>query len=181
MEYQVLTVSQAADALGVSPSSVRRLCSEYAGHLSDGANPGKGSVRKLSKRDIRSLSEVVRLKAEGKDTDSIRQQLGNTVFHEDTEPPQAAQEAHSAAFMPAVIVNSLQVIDSRLQALESQQSQLDTVDALQRVIAPLTANDEAIASRLDALESQRQKIDIVWIAVACFVAGLIVGLAVWWF
>lgn len=181
MEYQAFTVSQAATTLGVSPSSVRRLCSEYAGQLSDGAKPGKGGVRRLSKDDLDKLSDVVRMKAQGLTAESIGQQLESTVYHTAIEPTQTAQEAHSTAIVPAVVVNSLQAIESRLTAIESQRQQIDTVDALQNVIAPLTANDEAIASRLDALESQRLKIDIAWIAVACFVAGLLLGLAVWWF
>jgi hypothetical protein len=40
---------------------------------------------------------------------------------------------------------------------------------------------KSIQSRLEVLETQRLRVDIVWIGVSCFIAGLLVGLAVWWF
>ena len=147
MEYQAFTVSQAASQLGVSPSSVRRLCSEYVSHLSDGANPGKGSVRKLSEADVQTLSEVIKLKAQGLSVENIRQQLGSMVFHTAIEPARAAQVASGAAIVPAVVVDSLQ----------------------------------AIETRLTALEAQRQRFDVAYLVAIAFIAGLLLGLAMWWF
>jgi hypothetical protein len=40
---------------------------------------------------------------------------------------------------------------------------------------------KSIQGRLEALEGQRLRIDAAWLVVAAFIAGLIVGLAVWWF
>jgi hypothetical protein len=36
-------------------------------------------------------------------------------------------------------------------------------------------------ARLLPIETQRLRIDVTFIAIAAFVAGLIIGLAVWWF
>lgn len=38
-----------------------------------------------------------------------------------------------------------------------------------------------LAARVEALEAQRLRIDVVWVAVSAFIAGLGVGLAVWFF
>ena len=56
-------------------------------------------------------------------------------------------------------------------ALKSIQTHLET-------LAPLSARVEALEQ---AQQAQRLRVDVTIIAVTAFVAGLIVGLAVWWF
>lgn len=148
MPNQFATVSQAAQQLGVSPSTVRRLCGEYAAHLSPGASPSAGSYRRLSQVDLQTLSEVIRMRNEGLLADTIKEQLSSMVFSPAlTESPQVAQGGPGGAIVPWAMVEAL----------------------------------ESVQRRLEDLEAQRTRIDVVFVAVAAFIAGLIVGLAVWWF
>lgn len=148
MPNQFATVSQAAQQLGVSPSTVRRLCGEYADHLSPGASPSAGSYRRLSQADLQTLSEVIRMRNEGLLADTIKEQLSSMVFAPAlTESPQAAIEGPGGALVPVVVIDAL----------------------------------ESVQRRLEALEAQRQRVDVAFLTVMAFIAGLIVGLAVWWF
>lgn len=45
----------------------------------------------------------------------------------------------------------------------------------------MQASMAPLAARVEALEAQRLRIDVVWVAVSAFIAGLGVGLAVWFF
>jgi hypothetical protein len=54
------------------------------------------------------------------------------------------------------------------------------VEALRSATAPLEARQETQEARLQALERQRLRVDVAFLVVAGFVAGLLVGLAVWW-
>lgn len=149
MTNQSVTVSQAAQQLGVSPSTVRRLCGEYADQLSLGASPSAGTYRRLSRADVQTLSEVIRMRNEGMGADAIRAQLSSMVF-----APALSEQTQDSPRAP--------------------KTALAIVDALQSIVAPL-------AARVDALEAQRQRVDVIFVALAAFIAGLIVGLAVWWF
>lgn len=160
MVNQLATVSQAAAVIGISPSGVRRLCTEYAAQLSASATPAPGQPRRLTTLDIQKLHEVVKLKNEGLSQPTILARLEEIVFSPPaiTESPQLAQAGPQQAI-----------------------SALAVVEALQSVVVPLQAAQQAQADRLEALERQRLRVDVVWVGVACFIAGLIVGLSVWWF
>lgn len=150
MPDQSLSPSQAASQVGVSVHTVRRWCAAHATYLSESAQPSKGSTRRLTPTDVQVLTEIARLRnEEGLTTDAINERLTGVVFHPDTAigPAQAAQEGQGAAIMPVVVLEALQTVETRLQALEAQ----------------------------------RQRLDVAYLVVAAFIAGLLVGLAVWWF
>ena len=140
--------------IGVSVHSIRRWCNEHSAALSAAASPQPGAPRQLDNRDIEVLRMVRDLRAQGLTTPAINDRLAETTFAtvESVDIAPAAQEGPQP----------------------SPEAALMVLNALERITGPL-------AARVDALESQRLKIDIVWIAVACFIAGLLVGLAVWWF
>jgi DNA-binding transcriptional MerR regulator len=162
MSDQPLTVYQAASHLGISVHTVRRWCKDFSQHLSEGANPETGASRRLSFNDMQVLSEVSRLRGEGLSVPLIHERLNETIFPmpiiEASQAPRTAQEGPGTA--------------------------LAVVEALQSIVNPLAARLDALEgqeSRLQALEAQRMRFDAVWLVVAGFIAGLIVGLAVWWF
>lgn len=158
MEPQTFTVTEASKELGVSVSTVRRWYDEYLTDEETARTPTQ--ERKLSAGDMETLREVIKLRSRGLSQAAIKEELKNTVFPAPiTESPQAAQEGRSEAIAPLAVV----------------------VEAMRSVTAPLESRQEAQEARLQALEAQRTRIDVVFIAVGAFMAGLIVGLAVWWF
>ena len=54
----VYNVSQAAAIVGVSPSSLRNWCKQYAAHLSPSASPPAGSERVLTPADVATLQHI---------------------------------------------------------------------------------------------------------------------------
>lgn len=160
MKDPSFSVAEAAEQAGTSVSSVRRWIAEFAPRFSPGAKPEKGVFRRLSAQDIQVLQEIARLKEDNLSASTINERLDGLVFQAPiTESPQAAQEGRSEAIAPLAVV----------------------VEAMRSVTAPLESRQEAQEARLQALEAQRTRIDVVFIAVGAFMAGLIVGLAVWWF
>ena len=57
-----------------------------------------------------------------------------------------------------MVVETLRSVETRLQAIEQRQQATDA-----------------------RIETQRLRIDVTFLVVAGFIAGMILGLAVWWF
>lgn len=152
---QRFTVGEASNRLGVPAHQLRRWCKYHADHLSPEANPAQpGIERRLTAHDIAVLASVRDMRSRGLTTALINVHLQAVKVGEPaniTDAPVAAQDGPQQA-----------------------QTALLVVDAIQSAMAPL-------AARIEALEAQRLRFDAVWLGVACFIAGLIVGLAVWWF
>lgn len=145
--------NEAAQLIGVSVHSIRRWCNEHSAALSAAASPQPGAPRQLDDRDLEVLRMVRDLRAQGMTTLAINDRLAETTF---------------------ATVDSVELAPAAQKLPDSPETALMILDALERITSPL-------AARVDALESQHLKIDIVWIAVACFIAGLLLGLAMWWF
>lgn len=156
MPDQALSPHQAAQQIGVSVHTVRRWCKDHAQYLSPSASPDRGATRRLTSRDVEVLQEVSRLRSvEGLTTAQINERLAGLVFSEETaiEPAQERPGAQESAFM-----------------------------VLRDIVAPLQAHQEAQEARLQALEAQRPTWrDVFIIALASLIAGLMIGLSVWWF
>ena len=71
----VYNVSQAAAIVGVSPSSLRNWCKQYAAHLSASASPPAGSERVLSPADVATLQHIKAQRDLLKDYDQIVAEL----------------------------------------------------------------------------------------------------------
>lgn len=161
MTYHSFTVSQVAQQIGVSPSGVRRLCQEYAGQLSSGANPGGKAYRKFSPADLQVLQEIVNLKAQGLAPDAIKEQLTTLVFSAPiTESPHAAQGSPGEAIAPLAVV----------------------VEAMRSATAPLESRLQALEQRQQATEDQRPTWrDVIIMVLFALVVGVMIGLSIWWF
>lgn len=159
MEYQSFTVSEAAKTLGISPSTLRRWCSDFASYLSEGARPDKGAYRRLLRADLQVLAEVKTFREQGLSVPTIQERLAGVVFQ--APSVESASAAHTGAG------------DAPLA--------LAVVSAVQSALAPYVSRLEALEQGQHAQDAQRLRVDAAWLAVAGFIAGLIVGLAVWWF
>lgn len=184
MASQTFSVSQAAIELGVSASTVRRLCDEFSERLSDSAKRLNGGARRFDKTDIAKLSEIIKLRAEGLSDAAIDAQIANMVFPAPiVEASPASQEAPSAAQTALIVVEAMQSalapLTARVDAIQTAQDEHQAkqdarIDALESIKLKQQL-------RIEFLEAQRLRVDAAWLVVAAFIAGLIVGLAVWWF
>ena len=85
--------SHVADQLGVSVSTVRRLCARYADALSEDATPRPGGRRQFTGEDIAALREANRLTLAGMDESEIAKQLASVVtLPASTMPPEPPQQ-----------------------------------------------------------------------------------------
>ena len=60
---RIFTPKKAAEAVDCSPDTIRRYCSLYTRHLSEGANPPKGKPRLLTSEDV-ALLKIAKLQTE---------------------------------------------------------------------------------------------------------------------
>lgn len=128
MPDDYLSPAQAASQVGVSVHTVRRWCAAHSDYLSESAQPSKGSSRRLTQTDIQVLTEVARLRnEEGLTTEAINERLAGVVFGQTTaiEPAQTAHTAPGGDLMPIVVLEALQTVEARLQALEAQRQRID--------------------------------------------------------
>ena len=123
-EQTTLTPAKAAELVGVEVYTIRRWCDWHAAHLSPGASPGAGALRRLTMRDIEVLKTVRDLRAQGLTTATINEQLAGVTFPEiepgdqvdtalDAHP--ASPEGPGAAQLPAPVQNDLALRLDRLE------------------------------------------------------------------
>jgi DNA-binding transcriptional MerR regulator len=151
MPDQTISPHQAAQQIGVSVHTVRRWCKDHAPYLSPGASPDRGAMRRLTVRDVEVLQEVSRL----------RTVEGLTTVQINER-------------LAGLVFNEQTAIEPAQAAQGAPGTQESALMVLRDVVTPL-------AARVEALEAQRQRLDVAYLVVMAFVAGLIVGLAVWWF
>jgi DNA-binding transcriptional MerR regulator len=69
------TPTAAAGIVGISVSSLRNWCAQFADHLSPEAHPPTGQERKLSAQDLAILQRIKDLRAQGMETAAIKATL----------------------------------------------------------------------------------------------------------
>lgn len=83
-----------ANALGITPATLRRWCEYHAAYLSSGANPLAGQARRFSGRDLEVLRHCKQLRAQGLTVANINEQLAGLTFAEiDTDAAPIAPES----------------------------------------------------------------------------------------
>lgn len=133
--------SHVADTIGVSVSTVRRLCSRYADLLSEDATPRPGGRRQFTAEDIAVLREANRLTLAGMEEEEIAQRLAQSV----TLPAEAVTA-------PTTAPPQLPTLSFDTTALEDAlQRQVDAQDAQTAALMRL-----ATAQEEDTKERQRQ-------------------------
>lgn len=162
----VYNVSQAAAVVGVSPSSLRNWCKQYAAYLSPGASPQPGAERVLSPADVATLQHIKAQRDQLKDYDTIIAELA-------TMPVEALAapyiDATATVEAPQAITAALQATDV-LQALQTLAD--DRYSALQR--------------RVEAVET-RQGDNMAWfmfgVVAGVLLAAVAIGVVMagaWW-
>lgn len=166
------TPSEAAKATGVSVSSVRNYSRRYAGHFSEGANPGEGQARSYTYEDLRTVAFIAECTGRGENYEDIGKRLDtgeqddfpfNVVYEEEpySSEDQAGPDPATATAIVQVFAQQLQAAQERERTLyetmlrqeqEARQREADLQDRLQ------TASDEK--SRLSGeLEEVRRQLD----------------------
>lgn len=153
----VYNVSQAAAVVGVSPSSLRNWCKQYAAHLSPGASPPPGAERILTPADVATLQHIKAQRDALKDYDTIIAELA-TMPIEATATPYIDVQATTEALQP--IAAPTQAIDI-LQALQTLTD--DRYSQLQQ--------------RIEAMET-KQGDNLQWFMFGIVAGVILVGVVV---
>jgi hypothetical protein len=167
-DQATVTPHEAAQLVGTTVHSIRRWCAWHNAHLSPSAHPGTNAPRRLTPRDVEVLKAVRDLRLQGLATPAINDRLASMAFPDEaiTESPQDLQES-----------------------LGASHTALAVVDALQSVVAPLLAAQQAQDTRLQALE-QGQKVlesqrptwrEVILLVLSALIVGVMIGLSIWWF
>ena len=129
------TPTAAAALVGVSVSSLRNWCRDFADNLSEGASPPTGTERKLTAQDIAILQRVKDLRGQGMTTDDIKAALQTedvtalqppyidvqpTAALQPT-PPVKAAEGPQPIELYATVLQSVGALQARMDALQAQQ------------------------------------------------------------
>jgi DNA-binding transcriptional MerR regulator len=167
---------EVANRMGITAQSVRRYCNRFFSKLSAGASPAKGQPRLLTDKDVYKLRQINEWTSQGKTYEEIDELLDTLIVPDDLPaalPPASIE--HPAPVQVADGLAILQSLQGTLQAIAGQNEQIAKLTGLTE------RHTEELTQLTDEIKSQRLRIDIVFIAISAFIAGLIVGLSVWWF
>ena len=131
------TPTAAAALVGVSVSSLRNWCRDFADNLSEGARPPTGTERKLTAQDIAILQRVKELRAQGMATGEIK----TTLQVEDTTdlqpyvdvapitpapvattPTESPQSSELALQVVSIVNEQITAIQARIEGMERKQA-----------------------------------------------------------
>jgi len=120
--------SHVADTIGVSVSTVRRLCGRYAAHLSADATPPAGGRRQFTADDIEVLRQANRLTLAGMEEGEIDRRLAQSVtLPATTEPPQPTTAPPQ---LPRLQIDTTGLQSQVQRLVESQDRQTAAMDRL---------------------------------------------------
>lgn len=146
----------AAGLLGISVSSLRAWCAQFADVLSAGAAPGPGVERKLSEQDIAILLRVKDLRAQGMATEEIKATL------------QATDTASLQPYIDATATVPSTVVETPTEALQPAQGTMDIVAAFSAIQTQIQALQQAQG------QAQREAAG----RVTLLVGGILIGLGI---
>jgi len=133
------TVAQAAALAGVSPSSVRNWCAQFAQYLSSGASPAPGEERLLTGADVAILQQVAQWRAQRQGYDAILQQLAD-LSTEDLQPYiEVAPTLEPAPLQPAT--NEILTAVTLIEAIDARYSRIEArlIEVERRQVSGLTS------------------------------------------
>jgi DNA-binding transcriptional MerR regulator len=166
--HSVTTVAEASDRLGVSETMIRKWASEFAGDLSQEANPGKGQPRQFSDEDMNVLTTIAHQRRVNVSYDDIHKTLGNDRTEDLKQPAQPVDKLPDDPNQLTTAGFS-QEHDDRLRRLEKERDQLrkqlqatkEELYAAQIALAgeqeSETAIDDGPAEDLLLLDSKKSK------------------------
>ena len=121
--HSVTTVAEASDRLGVSETTIRKWASEFAGDLSQEANPGKGQPRHFSDEDMIVLITIAQQRSANVSYEDIHKTLGNDRTADLKQPAQPVDKLPDDPNQPATAGTS-QRYEDRIMRLENERDQL---------------------------------------------------------
>lgn len=156
--------TEAAAIVQISPSSLRVWCGTFSQFLSPSANPGAGSERLLTSKDIAILQRVKELR----DTGATYAAISETLRNEDT-----------GALQPHIDLQpTVTVIEAPEAHLEAPTAPQPAPQAIELYTAMLQTN-AAIQTRLDNLQQQIDNQQRAGAGrVTLFLIGLLIGLLI---
>lgn len=147
------TVTTAAALTGLSVSSLRNYCTQFAPLLSEGASPGPGVERLLTDQDVAILQRCKELRRAGQTVDEVIAQL---------------QSEDTGSLQTYIDVVAIPVVDSPQTALESPQLPAHALTAI-----------TALQKQMDAIQAAQVEANNARAGqVTMYVAGIITGLLV---
>lgn len=172
--------AEAATKVGVSVGTIRNWCEVYAADLSPGANPPKGTARKLSESDIAVFQAIQDWKSQGVESEELLVRLA-TLEREDLQPYiegtttalQAPIEDAPTAILPAPAVAMAEftgMLDRRMQDILQAVEGVD-----QRIEERVQAVKEETRREMD--ERLRQyRVMVVMLGLLCLLLGMAIFL-----
>jgi DNA-binding transcriptional MerR regulator len=130
-DNSTLSLSEAAEIVGVKPVTFRRWADQHGYFLSAGAHPPVGQARRFDSRDLEVLKTVKAYRDQGISTAIINDRLAGLTFAsvidneiaEDTTGP----GADSTELASVGSQESLQSTQALIVALEAMQRQIDAI------------------------------------------------------
>lgn len=136
------TPTAAAGIVGISVSSLRNWCAQFADHLSPEAHPPTGQERKLSAQDLAILQRIKDLRAQGMETAAIKATL-------QTEDTTALQPYIDVAPQPPTAPAVTAVAPIEQPATEALQIAFTTItERIASIEQRIETRDKENASRI---------------------------------
>lgn len=164
--FHTFPPAAAANAVDITPTSIRRWSEYHRLYLSAGANPPAGENRRYTWQDVETLRKIKEMRDNGLGTEAINLALAEVIRNVDTEvstevSTELAVEAHQTA------PDSQGLAPNAIVALSAMQTQ---IEALQR------SSDEA-----KRIQQHSILIFVVGVGVGVLlVVGLLAMAALWW-
>lgn len=153
--------ARASKQINIPSSTLRHWARVYAEFLSPGANPGRNEERRFTIADVELLRAVAQLRANNLQPSEIIERLRQNpaaALAMPVETPTTPLAVHRGTDIPAAPLQTFLDVTTR---------QLDDV----------ARRTESIDTRLQRVEHNR---NLVFVAIAAFVAGVVlVGVIVW--
>lgn len=169
----VYNVSQAAAVVGVSPSSLRNWCKQYAAFLSASASPAPGNERILTQLDVATLQHIKAQRDALKDYETIIAELAAMPI-----------EATATPYIDAT--TTLQPPATPTDAPQGATVALQPTDILQALQSTVEGRYNQLQGQIDALE-RRQGDNLQWFMFGIVAGVLLVGVVAsivlvgaWW-
>ena len=164
MPTNLLTVSQTAAQLDVSPATVRRYATEFSDHLSSNATPPPGATRRFTPEDIQVMRVARNQLGLGETYETVNSLL-DTVAIEPLSTPQgdhSSTPATTGQENAAYLATITKTAESLTAAFESATASVRETTA---AIREATAQAAQLEARREARESRAERLQWAMLAV----------------
>lgn len=162
---RIFTPKKAAEEVDCSPDTIRRYCSLYSRHLSEGANPPKGKSRLLTSEDV-ALLRIAKLQTEmGETIEAVDTILESVVLDLPEEPVELAVVEASGGNSEALVL--MRQVATSLDRIANQEDRFTRLEEELR----------ELRLAVQAQKPEAQKPDFTFGGLSGFVLGVVVVVA----